>query len=130
MKVSDGVKRYLADDSIFYGLLILCVGITSFGLGRWSDTPEVTPKAEPAAIIMSTDDPDILQDTNIQHDSSNANVSASREGKFVGSVNSDKYHLPYCSGAQRIKEANKVWFASKEDAASQGYAPAGNCPGI
>lgn len=40
---------------------------------------------------------------------------------FVGSRNSDKYHLPTCASAKRIKPENKVCFASKEDAEKRGY---------
>jgi hypothetical protein len=58
-----------------------------------------------------------------------AAVAASK-GLYVGSKSSDKYHALHCSGAQRIAEANKVWFASKEEAERAGYSPAGNCKGI
>jgi hypothetical protein len=40
---------------------------------------------------------------------------------FVGSRNSDKYHLPKCSSAKRIKPENRVCFASEEDAKKRGY---------
>jgi hypothetical protein len=42
---------------------------------------------------------------------------------FVGSKNSDKYHLPACSFAKRIKPENRVCFASEEDAKAKGYQP-------
>jgi hypothetical protein len=29
-----------------------------------------------------------------------------------------------------MKEENKIWFASKEEAKKKGYHPAGNCPGL
>jgi hypothetical protein len=51
-------------------------------------------------------------------------------GQLVASRTGSKYHLPWCSGAQSIKEANKVWFSSKEEAERAGYAPATNCRGI
>jgi len=51
-------------------------------------------------------------------------------GLLVGSKKGVKYHFPWCSGAQRIKEENKVWFSSKKDAELGGYSPAGNCPGL
>jgi hypothetical protein len=49
---------------------------------------------------------------------------------FIGSKNSDIYHLPECSGAKRIKEENKKCFESKEEAEKAGYRPAQNCPGL
>jgi len=51
-------------------------------------------------------------------------------GQYVASKTGKSYHLPWCSGAKLIKEENKIWFASKEEAEARGYAPAGNCPGI
>ncbi len=46
---------------------------------------------------------------------------------FVGSKNSDKYHLPTCQFAKRIKPENQVCFGSKEEAESRGYTPCGSC---
>lgn len=42
---------------------------------------------------------------------------------FVGSKNSNKYHLPSCAAAKRIKPENRVCFASKEEAEKRGYVP-------
>jgi len=37
------------------------------------------------------------------------------------------YHYSWCSGAQRIKETNKLWFPTESAAISAGYTLAGNC---
>ena len=42
---------------------------------------------------------------------------------FVGSRNSNKYHLPQCSWAKRIKPENRVCFTSAADAEAKGYQP-------
>ncbi|MES2994961.1 MAG: Ada metal-binding domain-containing protein [Patescibacteria group bacterium] len=57
-------------------------------------------------------------------------LAAQAAGKYVASKSGSKYHLPTCSGAKRIKEENKVWFDTKEQAAAAGYGPASNCPGL
>lgn len=49
---------------------------------------------------------------------------------YVASKSGTKYYLPTCSGVGRIKEENKVWFATVEDAVAAGYTPASNCPGL
>ncbi len=49
------------------------------------------------------------------------NMGLLKECVFVGSRNSNKYHLPTCAPAKRIKPENKVCFASKEDAEKRGY---------
>lgn len=46
---------------------------------------------------------------------------------LVGSKNSDKYHLPACRWAKRIKPENIVCFASTQDAAAKGYQPDKGC---
>lgn len=43
--------------------------------------------------------------------------------KYVGSVNSNVYHYPWCSHAKRIKPENKIWFIDENDAKSKGYRP-------
>ena len=61
-----------------------------------------------------------------EEDNNNENETKeeNKECAFVGSKNSDKYHLPTCTWADRIKPENRVCFSSEEDAASQGYQPA------
>ena len=58
--------------------------------------------------------------------STNQNVAQGKTGDekecvYVGSKNSNKYHIPTCQFAKRIKPENLVCFKSKEDAESKGY---------
>lgn len=48
----------------------------------------------------------------------------------VASRGGTKYYLPWCAGADRIRDANKVWFASPEAAEAHGYERASNCDGL
>jgi micrococcal nuclease len=48
-------------------------------------------------------------------------------GEYVGSLKSDKYHYPSCSGAETINEENKIWFNDKQSAEDMGYQPCGRC---
>lgn len=57
----------------------------------------------------------------------NTTSPANAECAFVGSKNSDKYHLPTCSGAKRIKPENLVCFKSAEEATQKGYQPSKDC---
>jgi hypothetical protein len=67
---------------------------------------------------------------NITDDDKLQELESRSEGLYVASKNSDKYHLPSCTGAKRIAEHNKIWFNSKEEAEGLGYKPAANCPGL
>jgi len=49
------------------------------------------------------------------------------DSQIVASKNSAVYHFLWCSGAQRIKEGNKITFASEQEAQSRGYSLASNC---
>jgi hypothetical protein len=46
---------------------------------------------------------------------------------YVGSANSSVYHYPSCRSAQKIKEANQVWFSDVSEAKKFGYAPCKVC---
>jgi len=58
---------------------------------------------------------------------SNSAETTAPVSQYVGSVNSDKYHLPDCRWAQKINVDNEVWFDSKEDAKEAGYVPCKVC---
>lgn len=51
-------------------------------------------------------------------------------GEVVASKTGTKYYFPWCGTAKRIKEENKVWFASRAEAEAAGYEPAANCKGL
>lgn len=109
------------EKEIFYPLFILCVAIISYCLGRISI---IEKKREPLLIIPSSATSSLLIPSG---------ASGERESQaalLVGSKNGSKYHFPWCSGASRIAEANKVYFKSLEEAKAKGYTPASNCPGL
>ncbi len=93
-------------------LVIILVALISFGLGRLSKIGEsrvpITIENLPAAV----------------------NESVPTDKIFVASKNGTKYHYPWCSGAQSIKEENKIWFSTAEEAKKAGYEPASNCKGL
>lgn len=75
---------------------------------------------------------DVGQGSSIPlEDSSTAAVfSTTTTGQIIASKNGTKYYLSGCAGADRISEANKVWFSSIAAAVVAGYAPAANCKGL
>lgn len=131
-KIKDAALRFVRDDHLFIGLLILLVGVGSFGLGRLSVGGSLLPSEASARIYESqTAGPVIERMSSTSYTATDEPKPAEEVGgMYVGSKNSDKYHLPWCSGAKRIKEENKVWFESQAAAEQAGYSPASNCPGI
>lgn len=95
-------------------LVLVFISLLSFGLGYLAGQDVVVSERVAA---------EVLPFTAIQ-------ASSTTEGHIVASKNGTKYYTPGCAGAERIAEANKIWFLSATAAANAGYAPAANCKGI
>ena len=54
-------------------------------------------------------------------------IGENKNCAYVGSKNSNKYHLPTCRYAKSIKPENLVCFISIEEAGKRGYQPDTNC---
>lgn len=146
-------------DKVFIALVVILVGIGSFGLGRLSKI-EILKRGisieAPAAVVESlegqnkalnrgleTTNP-VSRQTNNQNATINGAVinnaavispaqkteSIQSGGQVVASKSGTKYHFPWCSGAKTISEKNKIWFDSPEAARVAGYTPAANCKGL
>jgi hypothetical protein len=122
------LKSLILNDHIFFGLLVLLVGVGSFALGRVSVQQPVLPET---SVRISE-----------QQGSANAAVNPLEAAKkedassfggnitLVASKSGTKYHLESCPGSKQIKETNKIFFSSREAAEAAGYKPAANCPGL
>lgn len=53
--------------------------------------------------------------------------SSSDSGSYIANANTGKFHYASCNSAQKIKDYNKVYLTSREDAISQGYVPCKIC---
>jgi hypothetical protein len=115
--------RLLTQKDIYIGLVILFVGSASFGLGTLAKA-----KNEQTELKIYDLFPEFI--TTSGGVSSFQSASVVQAGAFVASKSGTKYHLPWCSSAGRIKEENKIWFQTKEEAEKAGYTPASNCPGL
>lgn len=93
--------------------IVLCIGVfliavIAFGLGRLSYN---IGHQEPIEIIES----------NMFKAEIKPETGESKQAVFVGSRNSNKYHLPDCQWAKRIKKENEIWFKSEKEAQEKGY---------
>jgi hypothetical protein len=120
-------------------VIIILVGLSSFGLGRLSILDErhkpirieqdttLTTKAEThtvtSAIKSQTQSASVTVSVKTTQPPT---VSAS--GNIVASKNGTKYYFPWCSS--NIADKNKIWFNSEADARAKGYLPAANCKGL
>lgn len=131
-------KSFLANDMAFTAVLLMLVGVVSFGLGRLSvqnpgyTTPTVVqtaaaPLAESSSGVVFTEAPTGTKAAVVP---TTAPEGVLTTGGVVGSKSGTKYHLPTCPGAKQIKAENKLFFESPAQARAAGYTPAANCPGL
>ncbi len=115
-------------------ILVILVGIASFGLGRLSAIMDAKPPITvhipesivPASTVLSP----IVASSSPVVPTIKPVSSESKAKTYVAAKAGKAYYLPSCSGVGRIKEENKVYFATKASAESAGYSPALNCPGL
>ena len=117
-KVKEWCRENRAD--FFIAGIIFFTGLSSFGLGRLSVDLK---SASPISVTDTAGSPDSDQHALIADDSQT-------DKKVFASRNGSAYYYAWCSGAKRIKEENKIWFATKEAAEKAGFKQAGNCSGL
>ncbi|MEK7178177.1 MAG: hypothetical protein AAB721_00760 [Patescibacteria group bacterium] len=80
---------------------------------------------EPSQIIIDKNIKIGLPDSNSSQVTNTNNYKIL--GNFLASINGKAYYPKDCAAANRIKEENRIWFDTKEEAEAQGYKPAQNC---
>ncbi len=131
------VKTWCADNKkdLFTAAFIFLVGLGSFGLGRlsviWTEKEPITID-QIGEIDQSSGSAGLDKNGGafIKPSDLSASSILSVKGKYVASKSGAYYHFPWCAGALRIKDANKIWFQTKQEAESRGLKPASNCPGL
>lgn len=107
--------------------VIVLVGLSSFGLGRLS----VSNISKEEDIKLENTDLGIVKGEigkSGEVESSMKNIESNfKERMYVASKNGKLYYTVSCSGANRIREENKVWFASRIDAEKAGYSLSSSC---
>jgi hypothetical protein len=112
----------------------LLVSVISFEAGvlkgeKWQKEPLVIEKPVSTGEAVNTVQKP-PEASKLTPDGQNAEIKAnipSTECAYVGSKNSNKYHLPTCRWAKNIKPENLVCFKSVEDALAKNYQPDKNC---
>lgn len=87
-------------------------GIQTFGYGDYDDS-----------YISGSDSSSYSSSSGSSHVSYDTGTSDS----YVGNLNSGKFHAPGCGDVSKMKDSNKVYFSSRDEAVSNGYSPCGHC---
>jgi hypothetical protein len=97
--------------SILTILIVLLTCTASFGLGRISAIQEARAKDNVEILVPK------LNELGVDES----------KFQFVGSKNGTKYYPLSCKSANRIKDENKVYFNSTQEAIDGGYTLASGC---
>jgi hypothetical protein len=100
-------------------IVVILVGGSSFGLGRLSVNREVEDN-----IIIENIENKVV---NEQETGYNKEEALNSEKRYVASKNGTKYYSRDCSGANRIKLENQIWFKNREDAEKSGFTYSSTC---
>ena len=124
-EIKEKSKSLLKSRDFLTVSVVMLVGFASFGLGRLSKIEDgrIPIKIEYEQTVA------VPQGGTAENSSDSTTLSA-LPGAVVASKSGTKYHFPWCSGANTISEANKIWFATTDLARSAGYTPAANCKGL
>lgn len=130
------------NDKIVLGVGIILVAAISYEAGflegsKNKQDPIVVNKVATADFASANSCQNQTNPSNISNSSANSNLSSAENSAsvntdnqkcaYVASKNSNKYHLPTCQFAQKIKPENKICFSSKEEAEKRGYQGAKCC---
>ncbi len=138
-------KENEADIILIIGVIL--ISLISFGGGWLMGINSISPQSAAKENIKIEDpslDVDKLESSASNSISSEENSSKpennqtvettpqepSTEKQIVASKNGTVYHYVWCPGAKQIKEENKIYFYSPQEAEKAGYRPAKNCPGL
>jgi len=104
--------------------VIVLVGLSSFGLGRLSVTSmkdNYVSELENKNIGLVKGE--MGETTEVKNEYS----ENTKQRMYVASKNGKLYYSLNCSGAKRISEKNKVWFADEIEAEKSGYELSSSC---
>lgn len=125
-RITDLLKRGIEYQNIIVTVLILIlVFFLGMGIGLLIRQPKSNPiiidKNVKVGLPFKSDK--ITQQTKFSENPINFPGN-----NFVASINGKAYYPKGCKAANIIKEENRIWFESGEEAEEEGYAPAKNCP--
>ncbi|MEK9182826.1 MAG: hypothetical protein AAB809_01975 [Patescibacteria group bacterium] len=107
-------------------IIVILVGLASFELGRLSKGNgssgikiEYPTQDQEASVVSSTNYSNSLQDNKIEKTSTGKNFFASSRGS--------KYYPVGCEAGKSLKQENRVYFSTREEAERAGYELSSSC---
>lgn len=129
MRIKNFWLKYENKIILVAGLIL--VSVVSFEAGilkgrELKENPIVIEKAADKSVSQASENAPATQ--NLPKEGENTTSDTKIQNcAFVGSKNSNKYHLPSCRWAKQIKPENKICFKDENEAKAKGYLPDNNC---
>lgn len=126
-RIGEFVKHHR--EHIWRAFVLLLIGWSAFNIGLLRARQGSQP-AQMAPLLQVRDSAvSRTPETQGQGTQSTAPTPDHSDLRVVVSKGSSskKYHHSWCSSGTRIKEANRLWFPTAQDAQAAGYTLAGNC---
>lgn len=117
-KLNKFLKSYQSD--IVLALAVVLISVTAFNLGKLS-------VANDKKFPVSITEPNRLEGPEGQQPAVSSQKPVATSVVASKASKSKLYHFPWCSGASRISEKNKMTFPTEAAALAAGYTLAGNC---
>ncbi len=135
-KLTQFVKDNQNDIVLIIGIIL--ISLISFGAGRLFEAGRLTNQpinygSEKIINIdqnIAAESPTPSPNKNPNQQTPQIQTDSAGSLQIIGNKSSKIYHYPWCSGAKNMKEENKIFFNSTEEAKKAGFKPAGNCPGL
>ena len=103
-------------------IIVILVGLGSFELGRLSK------ENTQGSLKIDYGDQNTTTDTNLAPSDNSTPTTAVSSGKnFFASSRGTKYYTISCSAGKTIKQENRVWFKTGEEAKAAGYELSSSC---
>jgi len=137
------IKQFVESEQgkdILVVLIVILVGLGSFGLGRLSKESKNSGikieygdqnLTQEASVISATESSSFLPARNAsQNDAGGPNTKKEQNssGKnFFASSRGSKYYSLGCSAGKSLKQENRIYFTTKEEAERAGYELSSSC---
>jgi len=109
----------LRSNKYFTGAVLILVFLIGLGIGLLIKNGQSAP-----IVIDKNMKIGLPQQTQFM---AQKNIGNGLLGNFLASINGKAYYPKGCTAANKIKEENRIWFTTRQEAEAQGYKPAQNC---
>ena len=124
-KITNFIKS--AQYHIFLAVCIILISIISFNVGKINALHKIPLTITENQNQNQNQKADIYSASTKSNTTLKQNVAPVDNRVVVSRASTTrKYHHVWCASASKIKEANKLWFNSAQEAEAVGYTLAGN----